>query len=439
MSSLKTRLLFSLWAALIVTGVGSTALAYVVARQEAAVMLDYQMEQVARLMATQRPSDLQSQGELSPHQTVAHDNDDEMLVWVSDLQDRIVFSSQHRVQPPTHVQSGFQDIELAGRSYRVLSANTTTSHILVAQENEARWEMASGASIAALLPLVIFIPVLAVVIALVIRKQFRPVNSVITEIASRPPFALTALSTAGLPAELLPLVHEVNRLLVRLKDAVHQQQQFLADAAHALRTPLTALQLQADVLDHARTPEDRQERLLELRAGIRRAARLTNQLLALARDELKTAEVDLDTAITVASAMYMPIAAARSITLQLHTDVGVNVRTSAGALAMLVGNLLDNALRYTPPGGTVHVSTARIDDAVWIEVIDEGPGLPASEHEKVFGRFYRAPGDTTEGSGLGLSVVRNIAEQLGGHASLVPRQDRSGLIARVSLPISSGA
>lgn len=404
-------------------------------------MLDDQMQQVARIAAIQVPHDSDAQPEIVPQSAVG-ELDDEVLVWINDAQGRALFASQRRVRPPPSVRPGFQDIDIDGRSYRVLAVTANERSIIVAQENEARWETASAASLTALLPLIVLIPVLALVIALVIRAQFRPVQSAIDEIAARPPFALSPIVTSDLPTEIRPLVDAMNRLLTRLADAVRHEQRFLTDAAHALRTPLTALQLQADVLDHARSPEDRQERLLELRAGIRRASRLATQLLALARNDLEPvthdAETDLDVTIANAIALYAPVAAARAIKLHTTFHSGLRVRAPAGKLTIIIGNLLDNALRYTPSGGSVHVNASHIDDLALIEVIDEGPGLPENELEKVFERFHRADGDTTEGSGLGLAIVQSLSEQLGGQASLGNRRDRIGLVAQLRLPMANG-
>lgn len=443
MSSLRKRLTLSLWGALIFVGAGSAALAYFVAGRDASRTLDYQMEQIARLMLARAPDDVTRSIDLDPDPQVAHDYDDEILVWITDAAGRSVFTSQWRVPPPSRWDSGFQDVTLAGRSYRLFAATTPGYQILVAQETESRREIATGASYAALLPLVVLLPVLALVIALVIRAAFGTIRSATDEIAARPPFALNALSTAGLPSEIRPLVDEVNRLLARLADAVRHEQQFLIDAAHALRTPLAALQLQADVLDRAHDPEDRQARLGELRAGVRRVSRLAAQLLTLAGNELgpqaAAAGIAFDAEIGAASAMYASVAARRGIDLSVNAEANVSVPGPAGRVALLVGNLLDNALRYTPPGGRVRIDASHADGVANFEVIDEGPGLAEDELERVFERFYRVPGDPTDGSGLGLAVVRSVAQSMGGSTSLANRRDRSGLIARVSLPIVPSA
>ena len=446
MRSLQRRLLTAFCLALGTIGAASALLAYLVFNAETSSMLDDQMQQIARLAASQVSRTSNEQPTVIPQPRIEYDRDDEMLVFVRDAQGRMLFASQTRVRPPAIARLGFQDVDLDGRSYRVLAVTANDRSIVVAQENEARWEMASAASFTALLPLIVLIPVLGLITALVIRVQFRPMHTAIAEITARPPFALSPISTANLPTEMRPLVDAMNRLLIRLADAVRHEQRFLTDAAHALRTPLTALQLQADVLEQARTTQDRNERSLELRAGIRRASRLATQLLALARDELEPAlesadegyaDADLGSALAEITALYAPVATARSINLQVSSPDRLHVRAPASRLMIIIGNLLDNALRYTPAGGTVRISASRTDNIASIEVTDEGPGLPEHELGKVFERFYRAVGDTTEGSGLGLTVVQTLSKQIGGHVSLDNRRDGSGLVARLCVPAAN--
>ena len=214
---------------------------------------------------------------------------------------------------------------------------------------------------------------------------------------------------------------------------------FVADAAHALRTPLAALQLQADVLEGATTAQEYAARFTDLRAGVRRAAHLSDQLLSVARSN---PAVDLERVLLEVSAvmaevldLYQPAAAAAGIALRLRADVHARVRADSRRLLLILGNLLDNALRYTPPGGQIELRAQRAGDSVQIEVADQGPGLAATELTRVFEPFYRAAGDAGGGSGLGLATVANLVKELGGQVSLRNRDDRSGLLACVTLPL----
>jgi two-component system OmpR family sensor kinase len=289
--------------------------------------------------------------------------------------------------------------------------------------------------------------VLAAVIALMIRSLLKPVQSVATMVAQRSPFDGQTLPTQELPTEIVPLVAEINRLLERQAKAVLRERQFVADAAHALRTPLAALQLQVDVLDGSTDPIEHNLRTAELRAGIARCVRLSQQLLSLARIEQASSVpkmvVALDEGLEEIRALYESAASANEVQLQLEANSGASIVADEGSLLLIVGNLLDNALRHSPAGSIVEVSAAASEDWAHVEIRDEGPGLEQDQLECVFERFYRAPGEAGVGSGLGLSTVRIVATQVGGRVELQNRADRSGLIARVFLPraqsVDSGA
>jgi two-component system OmpR family sensor kinase len=181
---------------------------------------------------------------------------------------------------------GFQTLKLGNEDYRVFAAKSGDRNIVVAQSMDVIHEAEAGVAMATLLPIGLLLPILAVVLGFAIRRQLKPLDGAAAAIANRPPLSLDLLPEQGMPAEVRPLVDEINRLLHRLSTAVEREQRFVTDAAHALRTPLTALQLQAEVLEGGSNSAEREARLAELRAGIRRVIRLSEQLLSLARSRL---------------------------------------------------------------------------------------------------------------------------------------------------------
>ena len=244
---------------------------------------------------------------------------------------------------------------------------------------------------------------------------------------------LRPLNEAGLPTEVAPLVHALNGLLDRLDRALDAQRAFIADAAHELRTPLTAVHLQAQLAERATTDAERSAALAELRAGLERATRLVEQLLTLAREEPGVSErpfapVNVTEVAREVLAEYAPIAAARGVDLGLAQGSAAAasdalVDGDANALRTLVSNLVDNAVRHTPAGGRVDVAAQRDGADGLLTVRDSGPGIPASERERVFDRFYRVPGEAAAGvtgSGLGLAIVKRIADRHGATVSLGP-------------------
>jgi len=244
----------------------------------------------------------------------------------------------------------------------------------------------------------------------------------------------------GLPDEVRPVAEALNELLGRLRAALDRERAFLADAAHELRTPLTALDLQAQAVVDARE-EDREAALRDLRAGVARVARLVEQLLAIAREQHGTAAVpeplDLDELVRRTVADFVPLAEAAGIDLGIESAEAVRVVGDADALRRLIGNLLDNAVRYTPADGRVDVVVGREAGAAAravVTVTDTGLGIPPEERERVFDRFHRVPGTTGTGSGLGLALARSIAGRHGGEVLLQDGPGGRGLRAVLRLP-----
>ncbi|MDE2252019.1 MAG: two-component sensor histidine kinase [Gammaproteobacteria bacterium] len=425
---------------MLLVGCISAAYTYLQTRQETNGMLDHQMEQVAAFLAARStgvPPRLPALRRTDDTDT-DYDIDEDYIVEVRDAGGQVLYASAPNVQLPPISWSGFGQVRVGGIEYRVYSAVSAAHRIAVAQQLDLRRETAAAAAFDALLPVGLMIPILAAIIAAVIRRQLLPLNETARAVAARAPVALDPLPTGGLPVEVRPLIEEINRLLSRVALASEHERRFIADAAHALRTPLAALQLQADVLDGSQEAAERAARVAELRAGIRRAVRLSHHLLALARSESPhgpgPAGTAVDPAVAEAFHVYGPIARARGVELRHPVPCLLEVAADPQDLVLLIGNLLDNALRYTAAGGRVVVATTAESGGVRIEVIDEGSGMRAAELEAVFQRFYRSPGDLSEGSGLGLAVVRAIVERRGGRVQLVNRTDRTGLIARVWLP-----
>jgi two-component system OmpR family sensor kinase len=425
MTSLRRRLLLSTGLAIAVVGLGCATVAYLLVSDETRTLLDDQLTQIARLAAqTVDGSEIPGRG----------DEDIVVSVWGSDQ--RLKFSTATGLDLPL-LPAGFKEVILKGEPYRVYSTLIAGRHIAVAQPVDIRDDQAEAAALAAFVPLLVLMPVLGIVLALVIRAQLNPVRQLATQVAQRDPFERAGLAASGLPAEVAPLVDEINRLLARQNVAAQRERQFVADAAHALRTPLAALQLQADVLEGATNPEEYAARFSDLRAGIRRAAHLSEQLLQVARSkpsaDSEHLPLEVDLVLNEVVDLYQPAAAAAGIRLHLSSDTHATVRADIRRLLLIFGNLVDNALRYTPAGGEVQLRAQRAGDTVQVEVRDQGPGLAPSDLTRVFEPFYRAAGDQSGGSGLGLATVDNLVKELGGHVRLRNRDDGSGLLACVTL------
>jgi two-component system OmpR family sensor kinase len=437
MTTLRARLTVWLLGALVLVGSCSALFVYVRAERATQSLLDNQLKQVGQLVAARRK-------ELTVPPTgrsadAASKAAEDLIVTVRDAAGTVRFSTDAEVPLPTPVP-GFSERQIGGQRYRIYGMDTGARSVAVAQAIGVRHDAALGGALAALLPVVVLIPVLAIVIGFVVRRGLAPLENAVRSIAERSPLALEAVALADQPEDLRPLIGAMNRLIVRLGESLEHERRFISDAAHALRTPIAALQLQADVLDSCHDADERDRRLQELRAGIDRIVRLTNQLLALAGDErgprVDGARTPADVLLEEIAGLYAPLAAARGVRVELQPDADADLPGELGRLLLIVGNLFENAVRHSPPGGLVQLRSQLVGSAVEIEVVDEGPGVPAGELERVFERFYRASSATEGGSGLGLATARAIAARLGGRVSLANRTDRSGLVARVWLPVN---
>jgi two-component system OmpR family sensor kinase len=268
------------------------------------------------------------------------------------------------------------------------------------------------------------------------------VERVRTQVASRQADDLSPVSESGVPDEVQPLVQELNLLFGRVRTAFDAQQNFVADAAHELRTPLAALRLQAQSLDRADNPETRKVAVARLTAGIDRATRLVEQLLVLARQEASAAggvtrqPVELAELARRTVAEMAGVAQARGVDLGLQQADAGAVQGQPDALNILMRNLVDNAVKYTPEGGTVDIAVRAESGAVRLTVEDSGPGIPPDERERVFDRFYRIAGSDAKGSGLGLAIIKSIAERHGAKLELGTSERLGGLSATVTFPLA---
>jgi len=332
-------------------------------------------------------------------------------------------------------------VRVNNRDWRVYTLVQGTHALQIAQAIDEREAIATRTALRTLLPFIVLIPLLGVMIWFGVGRGLSPLETMSRALGKRRADALAPLTERGLPEELKPLAASVNALLARLDAALGAQRRFTADAAHELRTPLAALKLQLDVARRVGDDPARVAAYDDLEGGVERASHLVDQLLTLARVEpeaLATRAVDCDLVALAKDA----IVARGALAAKKHVDLGLARETSArvhgdpASLAILLSNLLDNALRYTPPGGRVDVAIDRGDDGgAILTVADTGPGIPADERERVFDRFFRG-GDAgaSAGSGLGLSIVRRIADAHGAAITLGDAREGTGLVVTVRFP-----
>ena len=434
--SLQFRISMWLSLAILVVAVIAGALSFRSAYHESHELQDDDLRQVAA-MFDQQHLPVAAGGIASAAKDV--DVADRILIQVLSRADGSPVPAAVPALPPG-LPDGLQTIEVHHITYRVFVKTLgSDDRIAVAQDVAARDEIAQLVARHALEPFVYFVPVLIGMITLLVRRNFRRVKLIAREVDQRDERALHHIELHELPTEILPFIVAINRLLDRIALSMAEQRQFVADAAHELRSPLTALSLQAEQLAKAEMSDKAQERLQVLRQGIDRGRSLLDQLLTLARAQAATnaapTPASTQQAVRAALELLLPLAEHKGIDVGVSTEVDTWVAVGAFDLLTMVKNLLDNAIRYTQQGGAIDIAIEDGASLVRIVVEDNGPGIPAAERERVFDPFYRVLGSEEIGSGLGLSIVGTIAAHCGARVELADAtQSSTGLRASLVLP-----
>ena len=433
--SLRRRLVLLLSAGVLAMAAIQAGLAYRGALVQADNAFDYQMQQLALAFRTEGQALAQRRSRAATEEL-----DFVVQVWTEDGR-RIFQSSQRRIVPASRAR-GFSVIKTDESTWRVYSLDNQGRFVQVAQDLHARAALARNMALRSAAPLLFLVPWLMALVWWVVSSSLAPVRLVREQLEARAAGDLQPVSERALPAEVRPLVSAFNALLGRAEKVFAGQRQFVANAAHELRTPLAALKLQVQNLRAPGNEVDHDAALLSLEQGVNRAARLIDQLMMLARHEAGT-DAD-DAAVRVALPVVVRDAIAQRAVFadEQQIDLGaaeIQPLAVAGwpdAIAIMLGNLLDNAIKYTPSGGTVDVTLAALDGRVELVVEDSGPGIEPGERERVLERFQRAgPAvgpHAVQGSGLGLAIVKSIAERHGASLLLARSPRLGGLRVSVS-------
>ncbi len=430
MTSIRRTLLYALVAAVATVTLATALVVYRQARREIDQVFDYHLRQIALSLRDRVPAP-EASGDGGGF-------DFAIQVWSAD--GVRLYASRLDTGLPEIAELGFATVPTRGGDWRVYSIELAGLVVQVAQPLRIRDRAAVAAAVHTLAPVLFVLPLLALLVWRIVGRALAPLERLAGAVGARSPAALEPIPEAGAPEEALPLVRSLNGLLSRLGAALATQRAFVADAAHELRTPLAALGLQVQLVERADGQEERRAALADLSAGIARATRVVQQLLTLARQEPEAAvagggePVRLGELVGQSVADHALLADARGIDLGAPEAPGEAVATGdAASLRALLDALVDNAVRYTPRGGRVDVSSGLDAGRPVLEVADTGPGIPPAERERVFDRFYRLPATAEPGSGLGLAVVKAIARRHGAAVTLGDTPG-GGLTVRVLFP-----
>jgi two-component system OmpR family sensor kinase/two-component system sensor histidine kinase QseC len=430
MTSLRGRLL--VWLIGLLTAVGALAglAAYWLDREEVAEALDTQLAQIAvNVGSTDRPATARM------GDGYAFDPEDIYVITIWEASGER-HSSIPSIAFPKPSAGGYANLQAAGEAWRSFALVSSDRTVEVAQRIVVREEFAANSALRAVLPIVALVPLSWMLVGWVVGRVLRPLRSVTSELQHWEKTEGISLSLHDVPDEVMPLAFATNDLITRLHAQLEFRKAFISDAAHELRTPLTALRLQGRNLRTAKASSEREALAEEMELGFGRMSDMITQMLRLARADGEASNpepmpTDLDHAIAQSVQAILPLADDKGIDVGLTASHRANVRADPDDLRTLIGNLVDNAVRYTPPGGTVDLRVSANWQGTVLEVKDTGPGIPDDLLDRVFDRFYRVAGSETEGSGLGLSIVRTIAERYGAKVSLKNGPDGVGLVARV--------
>jgi signal transduction histidine kinase len=431
MRSIRARLLLALILLVAFVSLLAAIVTYRRVLNETSTLFDYQLRQMAL--------SLRSQVSLAPRVEVPPDQGDtDFVIQIWDLFGARVYLSRPGLPLINQTVLGYADLSVRGQPWRAYGLQTVDGVIQIAQPIQVRERLARAAALRVVVPLLLLLPLMIAFVAWIVRRGLLPLRDVTAEVQRRDARSLTPLATDNLPEEIEPLAAELNRLLARLQEAFAVQRAFIADAAHELRSPLTVLRLQLQLLDRA--PDDAARRTARdsLGAGIERAIHLVEQLLTLARSDPGETTgdfelLDLSTVAAQALTDTHALAAAKHIDLSLEHEGAVPLKGDREALRTLARNLVDNAVRYTPAGGSVRVRCQLQAAEALLEVIDTGPGIPAADRARVFDRFSRRANANETGTGLGLAIVKAIAA-LHGARVLLDDVPSGGLRVTVSFP-----
>ncbi|HET9025754.1 MAG TPA: ATP-binding protein, partial [Burkholderiaceae bacterium] len=345
-------------------------------------------------------------------------------VWNADRQ-LLVRSASAPNTPFAPLAAGYSDQPFGKVNWRVFTLASGSLWIQVAERSDIRSELSEKLAYAAAEPLVIGIPLLLVLLGSLIGYGLAPLAKLAQQIETRQADALTPVALPRVPAEIVPVLDALNGLLGRLTSALERERRFTADAAHELRTPLAGLKVHAQNAARASSPAERQASLDRMLVALDRTIHLAEQMLAFNRAAASAPPehkpVSLRQLATEAIDALHPRIGAHALkftVLRTPADGKAEVPGDCQKLASLVGNLLDNAVRYAPDGSAIDVVLREEHGTVTLEVSDEGPGIPAELRARVFESYFRMPGSTGAGSGLGLAIVREVARAHGARVEI---------------------
>lgn len=412
MKSIRKKLIASILSVILLVTCLLAIATYYSVREEMDELYDGNIKQVAHVILDTHPENLSSPVQKAEIEKLKGEERYLTQIWQNDV---LKYSSHPTVDFPHQPNDGYGHDFFRGHKWRYYRLTQDGVTVQMAQDLKERHSVVRELYGFLLIPIILQLPIFAGLIWVMVGYGLKPLEHISNLIKNRNASFLEALPDDDVPLEILSLVDALNDLLRRLKIALETQRQFTADAAHELRTPLSAVRLQLDILKRADSIEEREDALSTLEKGVIRSTRLVEQLLELARQEPENTEaifssIDIAAVIEEMVDQNRPISHSKNIKLSQNIPSGITVHGNAPKLSIMIGNIINNAITYTKAGGQVVVSLRREGGQTILDVADDGIGIAPENRSRVFDRFYRVSGTGVTGSGLGLSIVRNIAD-----------------------------
>ncbi len=436
-NSIKQFLLVYITLSIVVVYALISFTSYMVSKEELDELYDANLQQVAHVIAAQHRA-FQGNTHLYRNNQIGSgtkiEAEEEFFVRVLAKDGRVLYISHPNAEIPLPTALGLTTQGLKSKRWRFFSVKAKEETIQVAQSLRLRKNTIKETAYSLMASQLIFIPLLVLLIFYAIRKALFPVSILSKVIQYRNSADLNPFAEDNVPAEVKPLVRSLNLFMGKVSLMVDVLKRFTSDAAHELRTPITALKLQMQVLEQSRSKSERESAIQNLKTGINRSEQLVSQLLSLARLEPDNQSMHLQSLnmlelLKESFQELLPLAQEKSIDIGLIKADNCEIDGTQQEIKMLINNILDNAIRYTPSGGKIDVSLINQAGHVVLEIKDSGPGISENDLERVFERFYRGENQHISGSGLGLAIVKDIATR---HAAVIKLSNNNpGLSCKV--------
>lgn len=437
MISIRSRLVSMILSALLLGVALTSVLTFYYVHEEFSEVMDGSLKQLA-ISISPHAKNLNNL-DVSDKTSLEEEDDFLIQVWEND---ELIYTSHPKIKIPLQAD-GFGKFFLGEEGLRYFQKTDDSRTIQIAHSLNERQEMEHDVRYMFIVPILLLLPVMVWIVYIVIGHGLKPLLVISHHMKERSAHNLSPIDIENIPQEIFPLIQSLNQLLRRLEDSVSLQRQFTADAAHELRTPLTAIKLQLDMLKRVENDEEREEVETNLKTGVDRTIDLVQSLLMLARHETDALAVGMEQINLVSVCKKIvkdlePLAIDKSqnIHFENKADQVVKIDAQLHNISVMIENLLQNAILYTQSNGRIEVELNTDKKNAILSVADNGPGIKPEERLRVFDRFYRGQGTKKQGSGLGLSIIKNIVEYYHGSIAIENGLDGKGCKFIITFPLS---